>query len=54
MEYATIIANAKKSMPRFIVQIVHTDDITNFKNWWPIYFKKTPKEILTKGNNAEK
>lgn len=45
MQYVSIIANAKRSTPRFTVKVVETHEVLDFKAWWPVYFKKTAKEV---------
>lgn len=40
-QYSSLIANAKKIEPKFVVREVKNRDIINFKDWWPRYFKKS-------------
>ena len=47
--YDNIIKTAKKSVPLFEVKRVKNGDIINFKNWWPMFFKETTKNIEKKG-----
>ncbi|KAG8330617.1 hypothetical protein J6590_058683 [Homalodisca vitripennis] len=44
-EYADIIVNAKKTPPKFEVKEVKNDDILNFHEWWPHYFKKSSADV---------
>ncbi|XP_050314378.1 uncharacterized protein LOC126748889 [Anthonomus grandis grandis] len=40
MEVCEVICNAAKGQ-KFTVEMVDTDDVLNFKNWWSKYYKKT-------------
>ncbi|KAG8329292.1 hypothetical protein J6590_089898, partial [Homalodisca vitripennis] len=44
-EYISIICNAKKKLPTYEVVAVQNEDITDFKTWWPLLFKKTPGSV---------
>ncbi|KAG8307095.1 hypothetical protein J6590_031495 [Homalodisca vitripennis] len=44
-EYISIICNAKKKLPTYEVVAVQNKDITDFKTWWPLFFKKTPGSV---------
>lgn len=52
MEYISIIANAKKTRPYFVVKLVQTEDILDYKSWWPKYFKKSCTETTTRKRGA--
>lgn len=56
MEYVSIIANAKKTRPYFVVKLVQTEDILDYKSWWPKYLKKklVQKPLLGRGENRQK
>ncbi|KAJ4443850.1 hypothetical protein ANN_05637 [Periplaneta americana] len=45
MEYVEILANSKKGVE---VHVVKTEEILNFNEWWPIFFKKTVVSEETK------
>lgn len=47
LQYVSIIAKAKTSKPNFTIKVIDTHEVLNFKAWWPAYFKKTTKEIVT-------
>lgn len=47
-QYDKMIGTAKKLEPKFIVKKVQNQDILDFNNWWPKFFKKTCKSVRTK------
>lgn len=47
-EYNHMIANARKKDSPFIVYQVSNDDILNYKDWWPQYFKKQTNSLQDK------
>ena len=40
-----MITSARKRLPAFAVHEVKTEEVLNFKNWWPKYFKKITKAL---------
>lgn len=40
----------KKTAPTFEVKNVRNENILNFKDWWPHFFKKTSKDLERKVN----
>lgn len=49
-EYNDMMASARKKDSPFVVYQVTSDEILNFKDWWPQYFKKTSNSIQDKKN----
>ena len=50
-EYVELIITSNKSLNRFTVVLPNSDDILNFKGWWPTYFKKTMLSNESLGRN---
>lgn len=46
-EYAELIVRSCKIPHKFMVKMLETDDIMDFKNWWPLLYKKTCNSIET-------
>lgn len=47
-QYNTMISTAKTKQPAFVVQSVSTEQILNFKDWWPTFSKKNCVSVQTK------
>lgn len=46
-QYCDLILSAKKKQPLFQVKHLRNEEITDYKNWWPTFFKKTAKSLGT-------
>ncbi|PSN40966.1 hypothetical protein C0J52_22716 [Blattella germanica] len=47
-QYDDIIRSARKLKPPYQVKRLQNNQVLNFKDWWPQYFKKTCKDIENK------
>lgn len=53
-EYVELIITSNKSLNRFTVVLPNSDDILNFKQSWPTYFKKTMLSNESLGRNIKR
>lgn len=53
-EYNNIIRTAKKKQPLFEVKPIESEQIRDFKNWWPTFFKKTSTSVRSRPKQSFK
>lgn len=51
-EYAELIIKSSRNNQRFTVVLPTADQVFNFKDWWPIHYKKTMLSLESIGRNV--